>query len=121
MAKKPMPWTEPRVATPAGAILLKQPLGRLDFRIVDRVGFGSMRGGDFAHVIDVGVANGTFDLYARCPSAFLDLFEPHPSHHVTIERDILGARGAAASDRARQRERHSQALRRRGELVALSD
>jgi FkbM family methyltransferase len=92
-SKRPLPWTEPHAwARRRIRSWLKRPLRRLDMRLVDRVGFGNLRRGDFAHVIDVGVAKGTFDLYERCPDAFLDLFEPHPGHHAAIERDILATR-----------------------------
>src|SRR5215831_2872628 len=72
--------------------LLKGPAHLIDMRIVDRVGFESMRGGDFAHVIDVGVADGTFDLYARFPGAFLELFEPDPRYYASIDAAVLTKR-----------------------------
>jgi FkbM family methyltransferase len=72
--------------------LLKGPAHLIDMRIVDRVGFESMRGGDFAHVIDVGVADGTFDLYARFPGAFLELFEPDPRYYAGIDAAVLTKR-----------------------------
>ncbi len=93
--RDPVPWKEPRAwLRRCAKWLLKGPLGRIEMRAVDQVGFGSMRGGDFAHIIDVGVADGTFDLYQRFPTAFLDLFEPHPGHHDGIERNILAVRPA---------------------------
>jgi FkbM family methyltransferase len=92
-SKRPLPWTDPRQWLRRRVRgMLKGPAHLIEMRIVDRVGFGRMRGGDFAYIIDVGVANGTFDLYERFPRAFLELFEPDPSHHVTIARDILGKR-----------------------------
>jgi FkbM family methyltransferase len=72
--------------------ILKGPAHRINMRIVDRVGFASMLGGDFAYVIDVGVADGTVDLYERFPCAFLELFEPDPRYHANIERTVLGKR-----------------------------
>jgi FkbM family methyltransferase len=61
-------------------------------RVVDRVGFESMRGAQFAYIIDVGVATGTFDLYERFPAAYLELFEPHPDYHEAIMRNITAKR-----------------------------
>jgi FkbM family methyltransferase len=92
-SKGPLPWTDPgRWVRRRVRGMLKGPAQRINMRVVDRIGFGSMQGGDFAYIIDVGVANGTFDLYERFPRAFLELFEPDPSHHATIERDILAKR-----------------------------
>lgn len=93
-SKGPSPWGDPRAWTRRRVrSWLKRPLRRLDMRVVDKVGFGNLHRGDFAHVLDVGVAGGTFDLYARCPSAYLELFEPHPSRRKAIEGILADRRG----------------------------
>jgi FkbM family methyltransferase len=92
-SKGALPWTDPRQWLRRRVRgMLKGPAHTINMRIVDRVGFCSMQGGDVAYIIDVGVARGTFDLYERFPRAFLELFEPNPNHHVAIERDILAKR-----------------------------
>lgn len=91
-----LPWQDPRGWMRRRVRgLLKGPARRIDMRIVDRVGFESMQGGDFAHVIDVGVAEGTDDLYGRFPHAFLDLFEPQPGQRPTLARILEQREGRA--------------------------
>ncbi len=62
-------------------------------RVIDGVDFSALRIGDeLAHVLDVGAADGTPDLYQRLPTARLDLFEPQPCHHDTLCRRVLSQR-----------------------------
>lgn len=88
---KPSLWHEPAAWLRRKLQLkLNDALGRLYMRVVDRVGFGALRTSfEFAHIIDVGVADGTNDLYQRFPDATIDLFEPSPLHHEKIETTIL--------------------------------
>lgn len=62
-------------------------------RVIDGVDFSALRIGDeVAHVLDVGAADGTPDLYQRLPKARLELFEPQPCHHETLCRRVLSQR-----------------------------
>lgn len=66
---------------------------RFDLKIIDSPGFKAMGDvGEINHIIDVGVAYGTPDLYERFPDAFLDLFEPHPDHIDLLKSSILAKR-----------------------------
>lgn len=64
----------------------------MGYKPVEQIDFMNMTGGDFAHVIDVGVADGTPDLYKRFPNAFLDLFEPHPQYQEHLAATIMKTR-----------------------------
>lgn len=64
----------------------------MGYKPIPRIDFTHMSGGDFAHVIDVGVADGTPDLYSRFPNAYLDLFEPHPQYQDHLERTVMKRR-----------------------------
>lgn len=64
-----------------------------NLKLIDTGGFHTMSDvGEINHIIDVGVAFGTPDLYARFPAAYLDLFEPHPDHLGDIKSQILSKR-----------------------------
>ncbi len=67
-------------------------VGMMGYKPVRRIDFSDMTGDDFAHVIDVGVADGTPDLYSRFPNAFLDLFEPHPFYQDHLAATVLRQR-----------------------------
>lgn len=72
---------------------LNDALWGLGLRVLDRVDFSEMRAeAPFAHILDVGVADGTPDLYKRFPEAFLDLFEPSPQHHDHLRSGVLARR-----------------------------
>ena len=72
---------------------LNDMLGRARLRVFDRVDMTSIRTTThFNHVIDVGVAFGTPDLYARCPDARLELFEPSPQFWEGLEAGIMKQR-----------------------------
>ena len=90
---KPSLWTSP-VAWTRRKLRLKlgDAIGMMGYKPVERVDFTNMQGGDFAHVIDVGVADGTPDLYARFPNAYLDLFEPHPHYQEHLAATVLRQR-----------------------------
>jgi FkbM family methyltransferase len=46
----------------------------------------------FNHIIDVGVAFGTPDLYSRYPEARIELFEPSPQFYAGLENGIMRTR-----------------------------
>lgn len=94
LPKKPSVWNEPRAwARRKLKLKLNDALDRYSMRVADRVGFGSLRStADYRHIIDVGVADGTPDLYARFPDARLELFEPSPNHHLNLSAGILAQR-----------------------------
>lgn len=72
---------------------LNDMMGPLRLRVFDRVDFAAMRSAtDFAHILDVGVAFGTPDLWQRYPDAFLDLFEPSPRFYAGLEEGVLKTR-----------------------------
>lgn len=72
---------------------LSDMLAPLRLRVVDKVDFRAMRKThDFAHILDVGVVDGTPDLYAAFPDAYLDLFEPYGVHRAALERAVLAKR-----------------------------
>lgn len=72
---------------------LNDLLGPLRLRVFDRVDFAALRSAqEFAHILDVGVAFGTPDLWRRYPDAFLDLFEPSPRFYENLEQGILKSR-----------------------------
>jgi FkbM family methyltransferase len=72
---------------------LNDVFGRFGLRVTERVAMTSIRTSTaFRHVIDVGVAQGTPDLYARCPDAVIELFEPQPAFHDLLERGIMKER-----------------------------
>ena len=83
----PVAWTRRQLRLKLG-----DAIGMMGYKPIERIDFTNMTGGDFAHVIDVGVADGTPDLYSRFPTAFLDLFEPHPDYQRHIEATVLGKR-----------------------------
>lgn len=93
-------YEKPRLSKAPGAWLkrkLKLKLGDLiepaGLRVVERVDFSALRAPrPFAHILDVGVADGTPDLYRQFPNALLELFEPSPEHHDRLERHVLGKR-----------------------------
>jgi FkbM family methyltransferase len=83
----PVAWTRRKLRLKLG-----DAISLMGYKPVERIDFTNMTGGDFAHVIDVGVADGTPDLYARFPNAFLDLFEPHPDYQRHLEKTVLARR-----------------------------
>ena len=85
--KSPVAWTRRKIRLKVG-----DAVGLMGYKPIERIDFTNMQGGDFAHVIDVGVADGTPDLYARFPDAYLDLFEPHPDYQPHIEATVLKRR-----------------------------
>lgn len=74
------------------ALALSDAISAMGYRPAKRIDFTNMIGEDFAHVIDVGVADGTPDLYSRFPNAYLDLFEPHPTYQEHLARTLLTKR-----------------------------
>lgn len=90
---KPSFWTSP-VAWTRRKLRLKigDAVGLMGYKPVKKIDFSNMAGGDFAHVIDVGVADGTPDLYQRFPNAYLDLFEPHPFYQEHLATTLLKRR-----------------------------
>ena len=93
MTSKPSVWTSP-VAWTRRKLRMKvaDAISMMGYKPIQQIDFTHMSGQDFAHVIDVGVADGTPDLYARFPNAFLDLFEPHPHYQDHLERTLLPQR-----------------------------
>lgn len=87
--KNPLAWGRRKLNLAVG-----DAIGALGYKPVKRIDFSNMIGQDFAHVIDVGVADGTPDLYSRFPNAFLDLFEPHPDYQDHLDRTVLKQRDA---------------------------
>lgn len=87
--KSPVAWTRRKLRMKVG-----DAISMMGYKPVEKIDFSNMSGGDFAHVIDVGVADGTPDLYARFPNAFLDLFEPHPLYQEHLEKTLLPLRPA---------------------------
>lgn len=93
-------YEKPRFSKAPGAWLkrkLKLKLSDLiepaGLRVLERVDFSALKAPrPFAHILDVGVADGTPDLYRQFPDALLELFEPSPEHHVRLERHVLGKR-----------------------------
>jgi len=83
----PVAWTRRQMRLKLGDVIRL-----LGYKPVERIDFSNMSGGDFAHVIDVGVADGTPDLYNRFPNAFLDLFEPHPKYQDELEATVMRSR-----------------------------
>lgn len=83
----PIAWTRRKFRLMVGDMV-----GWMGYKPQKKIDFSNMQGGDFAHVIDVGVADGTPDLYARYPNAFLDLFEPHPVYQAHLEGTVLKQR-----------------------------
>jgi FkbM family methyltransferase len=72
---------------------LNDLMGPIGLRVFDRVDFTALRSPtEFAHILDVGVAFGTPDLWQRYPNAFLDLFEPSPRFYAGLEQGVLKAR-----------------------------
>jgi FkbM family methyltransferase len=72
---------------------LNDMFGPLRLRVMDRVDFTALRSDiEFAHILDVGVAFGTPDLWQRYPGAFLDLFEPSPRFYAGLEEGVLKSR-----------------------------
>lgn len=90
---KPSLWTSP-VAWARRKVQLKigDAISLMGYKPVRRIDFSNMTGEDFAHVIDIGVADGTPDLYERFPNAFLDLFEPHPHYQEHLAKTLLTKR-----------------------------
>ena len=85
--KSPLAWTMRQIQLKSGDFVRV-----LGYEPIKKLNFANMSGGDFAHVIDVGVADGSPDLYARFPNAYLDLFEPVPEYHGHVERNVLSKR-----------------------------
>ena len=83
----PLAWIRRRIK-----LMVQDTISALGYKPIEKIDFGHMTGGDFAHVIDVGVADGTPDLYARFPNAYLDLFEPHPKYQAPLETTVLKSR-----------------------------
>jgi len=72
---------------------LNDAVGRFGLRVSDGVSMASIRTNTvFGHIIDVGVAFGTPDLYARCPDAFIELFEPSPQFYPGLESGLMRTR-----------------------------
>lgn len=94
MQQKPRLFREPSAwAKRKLALKLNDLLSGIGLRVLDRVDFRSMKiSSDFAHILDVGVADGTPDLYERFPDAFLDLFEPSPMHIEKLKSGVLSKR-----------------------------
>lgn len=89
---KPSIWTSPVAWTRRKIKLKFGDLIRLSgLELIEKTDFRSMTGEQFSHVIDVGVADGSPDLYERFPNAYLDLFEPHPDW-VKVAQNILSQR-----------------------------
>jgi FkbM family methyltransferase len=91
---KPSLWADPRAFMRRKLRLkLNDALHRLRLRVFDAVDMTSIRTTtQFKHIIDVGVAEGTPDLWARWPDAKLELFEPQASFHPVLERGIMTRR-----------------------------
>lgn len=87
MWKSPLAWTRRKLRMKVG-----DAISLMGYKPIQKIDFSHMTGQDFAHVIDVGVADGTPDLYKRFPNAFLDLFEPHPRYQDHLERTLLPVR-----------------------------
>ncbi len=87
--KEPTKWLARQIKLKTGDLLKA-----LGIQTVERINFAHFRGGDYAQVLDVGVADGSPDLYARFPSAALELFEPHPHYQEVIERSVIRNRKA---------------------------
>lgn len=85
----PVAWTRRKLRLKLGDLVTL-----MGFKPVESVDFKSMTGQDFAHIIDVGVADGSHDLYARFPNAFIDLFEPHPTYQDQLVTTIVRQRPA---------------------------
>ena len=91
--RKPTIWRSPVAwARRKLALTIGDAVGAMGYKPVKKIDFSDMTGEDFAHVIDVGVADGTPDLYARFPNAYLDLFEPHPTYQKHLDETILRQR-----------------------------
>lgn len=74
---------------------LNDILAPMRLRVFDRVDFSALRTRiEFVHILDVGVAFGTPDLWDRYPGATLDLFEPSPRFFPGLEHGVMRARGA---------------------------
>ncbi len=72
---------------------LNDLLRRVGLRVFDQVDMTSIRTTTkFNHIIDIGVAYGTPDLYARCPDATIELFEPQPQFHAMLETGLMRQR-----------------------------
>lgn len=95
MSKKPSLWKSPLAWTKRKLRLkVGDAISALGYKPMQKIDFTHMSGQSFAHVIDVGVADGTPDLYARFPDAYLDLFEPHPYYQDHLERTVVRSRQA---------------------------
>lgn len=91
--QKPSPWTSPIAwARRQAHMKFGDALRMAGLSTIERVDFRHMTGVDFAHVIDIGVADGSPDLYARFPNAVLELFEPHPNFHDHLRTGVLATR-----------------------------
>jgi FkbM family methyltransferase len=91
---KPKFWNNPRAWLKRK---IRQKIGDavrpLRLRVLEQVDFTFMRSQyDFAHIIDVGVADGSSDLYSRFPRAYLDLFEPSPQHKLSLSNFLVTSR-----------------------------
>lgn len=92
--------SKPKFGDAPGAYLRRQlrlklndMLHRTGLRVFDRVDIRSIRTTTtFNHIIDVGIAFGTPDLYARCPDAVIELFEPSPQFYAGLEQGIMRER-----------------------------
>ncbi|MEM9356198.1 MAG: FkbM family methyltransferase [Pseudomonadota bacterium] len=85
---RPLAWLQRKFRLWLNDIL--EPAG---LKVTQRVGFAPLsKYIDANHIIDVGVGEGTPDLYDTFPGAYLDLFEPEASFHPRIENSILRSR-----------------------------
>lgn len=91
---------KPRLLREPGAYLRRQVRLKLNdavrglgLKVADSVDMGSLRTATgFRHVLDVGVARGTPDLYARFPGAEIELFEPAPQFYPGLETGVMRER-----------------------------
>jgi FkbM family methyltransferase len=92
--------SKPKFSVAPGAYVRRQLrlklndlLHRTGLRVFDRVDMRSIRTATkFNHIIDVGIAFGTPDLYARCPDAVIELFEPSPRFYEGLEKGVMRER-----------------------------
>jgi FkbM family methyltransferase len=72
---------------------LNDVIRRFGLRVADYVDMSRLRSTHtFKHIIDVGVAFGTPDLYNRYPDARIELFEPSPQFYTGLETGIMTQR-----------------------------
>jgi FkbM family methyltransferase len=91
---------KPRLFSEPGAYMRRQAklklndwLWRFGLRVTERVDMTAVRSPTrFNHILDVGVAVGTPDLYALAPGARIELFEPAPQFHAALESGLMTKR-----------------------------